>query len=417
MPVMPLRAFSHPADQRILELQERLRRLGLPLVLEPEVRARGMLLRSAGMLAAVAQVFIGLSCIASGDRQLLDLVGPNEVDLDAVSTEELLLALLIILGAVLVLIAPLTVWLVGALVRRVPRRPGSVLAALAALAVLAGPVLLFPPEDRPALWQRAGTLLLVLLLSYAGAGAVLRWATRRVTQELWTLGPMVSRVLPVLMIAVLFFFYNAEIWQVTVSLAVSRTWFAVGTIGTLTVLLVVATTQDDLRSVLAEHDAARAGTSAAGTSAAGTGWVPDPAPYAPDEGDEQPAPLRRAERLNLLLVPCTVSVIQTLLFGTVVFAFFVFFGWLSVSDATAAQWTGAPTTRATLLTVELPVSGTLIKVSLMLAGFAALNFAASAGADRAHRERFVEPLLEEVVDGLRTRDEYVRARRAGTPPA
>ena len=47
-----------------------------------------------------------------------------------------------------------------------------------------------------------------------GVGTIIRWASRRALRELSTLGPVVSRVLPVLMITVLFFFFNAEIWQV-----------------------------------------------------------------------------------------------------------------------------------------------------------------------------------------------------------
>lgn len=50
-----------------------------------------------------------------------------------------------------------------------------------------------------------------------------------------------------------------------------------------------------------------------------------------------------------------------------------------------------------------------MKVSLTLAAFSALNLAASAAADRQHRERFVDPLLDEVVDSLQVRDAYVRA--------
>ena len=46
---------------------------------------------------------------------------------------------------------------------------------------------------------------------------------RRSLRELGTLGPMISRVLPLLTLTVLFFFFNAEIWQVAVKLEPSRT--------------------------------------------------------------------------------------------------------------------------------------------------------------------------------------------------
>lgn len=90
------------------------------------------------------------------------------------------------------------------------------------------------------------------------------------------------------------------------------------------------------------------------------------------------------------------------------FAFFLFFGWLSVSPTTAAQWTGKPNKSFQGLLAALPLSPTLVKVSMTLAAFSALNFAASTTSDQQHRSRFVEPMIEEVVDSLAVRNAYVR---------
>lgn len=62
---------------------------------------------------------------------------------------------------------------------------------------------------------------------FFGVGTVLRWSVLRVLRETETLGPLAARVLPMLMIAFLFFFYNAEIWQVMVALSTERTWAVV----------------------------------------------------------------------------------------------------------------------------------------------------------------------------------------------
>ena len=61
------------------------------------------------------------------------------------------------------------------------------------------------------------------------------------------------------------------------------------------------------------------------------------------------------------------------------------------------------------------VSVTLVRVSLMLATFSALNLAAAAASDAAHKERFVRPMLDEVVRGLAAREAYLGARRRGLP--
>ena len=65
---------------------------------------------------------------------------------------------------------------------------------------------------------RVGFLLLLWLFL---------WSVLRVLRETETLGPLAARVLPMLMIAFLFFFYNAEIWQVMVALSTERTWAVV----------------------------------------------------------------------------------------------------------------------------------------------------------------------------------------------
>lgn len=72
------------------------------------------------------------------------------------------------------------------------------------------------------------TLVVVIGLAiHFGADSLVRWSAGRVGREFWTMGPMLTRVLPVLMIAFLFFSYNAEIWQVMVSLNWARTWAVV----------------------------------------------------------------------------------------------------------------------------------------------------------------------------------------------
>ena len=176
------------------------------------------------------------------------------------------------------------------------------------------------------------TLVVVIGLAiHFGADSLVRWSAGRVGREFWTMGPVLTRVLPVLMIAFLFFFYNAEIWQVMVALNWARTWAVVAIMAALAIVLVFITAHDDVHKVL---DAANA-----------DGTRPSGAP-----------PLRRSERFNLLVLPVIATVIQISLFATAVYVFLLFFGWLSISDATAAAWTGKPSTRLNGLLWVLPIS-------------------------------------------------------------
>lgn len=129
----------------------------------------------------------------------------------------------------------------------------------------------------------------------------------------------------------------------------------------LAVLLTAVDARDELRDVIAEAD---------GTN------------DTDDTDDMKAPPLRRAERLNLVLVTVLVTMMQFVLLAVLVFAFFALFGIPTVPEATAQAWLGEPPTRLTGILGRMPVSTALLKVCLVLGAFAALNFVATAGADR-----------------------------------
>lgn len=93
------------------------------------------------------------------------------------------------------------------------------------------------------------------------------------------------------------------------------------------------------------------------------------------------------------------------------FVFFVFLGWVAVPEATEARWTHGTGDQPGGLLFGLPFTVTLVRVSLTLAMFSALNLAASAASDPAHHSRFVRPMIDEVVRGLTAREAYLAARR------
>ncbi|WP_354058226.1 hypothetical protein [Dietzia sp. 2505] len=371
-----------PASSRGVH-EEYLRSLGLPLMIVPSTRSREILTRSAGVSAGLAVATAGLSALdRSNDYAvaLLDRVGEDSPEWDEIGVSDPII-LLLFLALGLFAAAPLVGWLVARVVRRLDPVAGSVVGLASAVALVAASPLSFEPHDGPGLITTTLLLVAVLVGTYIGAGSLVRWAARRVRRELGTMGHMVARVLPVLMLAVLFLFFSAEIWQVMVALSWPRTFAVVGVMGLLTVLLVAITTRDDL------HDELEA--------------------RAP--GRE----LRVSERINILLVPVLATLIQAVLFACLVFLFFVFLGWIAIPEATETRWTLRPTEDLGGLLAGVPVSVTLVRVALTLAAFSALNLAAAAASDTAHRARFVRPMIDEVVHGLAARETYHRARRRG----
>ncbi len=202
----------------------------------------------------------------------------------------------------------------------------------------------------------------------------MRWSLRRSRQELPALGPMIVRVLPVLMLAVLFLFFNAEIWQVAAGLDGARTAAVATVLAGLAVSIVIVTARDELRQMIGER------------------------------ADRHP--LRPGERINLTLIPVAAQLSQVAIFAAMMWLFFVLFGWLSISDTVAKAWISHAPTPFEALGVALPVTTELLKVAAILATFCGLSFAASSGSDATYRAAFLDAILQETRDNLDGRDVY-----------
>lgn len=203
--------------------------------------------------------------------------------------------------------------------------------------------------------ERLVLVILVVLAAYVGAGAVGLWALRCVGRELGTLGTMVGRVLPVMTLTTLFMFVSRDV------------------LGDL---------QDRF---------ARA---------------------------EPGAPRRRpGERINVLVLGFVVTLVQNVLLAAVVFCFFIGIGWLAVRDATATAWMGSAPVSFTGTWSVLPVSQSLVQVSLIMAAVSGLNFTAVSTSDATYRRTFVSPAFEEVEEALRVRHAYLATGRDDNPGA
>lgn len=392
--------------------EDHLRELGLPMMVSPGTRLRELLPRCAGFAAGLTVVGVGLAALDRSNELAIAFLDRFEDDLETVApddpsdpgveisllephTPELAAAAepileLLVVAVALFLLAPLLGWVVGRVSRRIPRPAATALGLVSLLALVVVPAVSFSLSE--GLGFR-GTVIAAAVVAggtYLGVGSLVRWTARRVAREVGTMGPMVARVLPILMLAVLFLFFSAEIWQVMVALSWPRTFALVGVMVALTVLLVGITTHDDINRELAD-------------------WSSD-------------TPLRPAELVNVVLVPVLATLIQSILFATLVFAFFVFLGWIAVPEATESRWTTGPRDTPEGLLFGLPFTVTLVRVALTLGAFSALNLAASAASDPAHHERFVRPMIDEVLRGLDARESYLGSRRrtgrrAGERPA
>lgn len=235
-----------------------------------------------------------------------------------------------------------------------------------------------------------GVVVLLCLLSlFAGRflriGTMLRWATRRTFGSLGLMVPLLTRALPLLLLAVTFLFINAEVWQVAAlmprrTLGVAVLLFVLVAAGFLLTRL-----PEEVRRVEDEVLADRSADRCAGTPAEG---------LVPGAGA---AALPRFARANLVLMLLFSQAIQVLLLSVALFAFFVVFGDLTIPDATVEAWTGqAVTDLPSRLGGRLPVTNELVQVSVFLASFSGLYFTVSAVTDETYRRQFFAGLSSEL---------------------
>jgi len=343
-----------------------------------------------------------LDLLLSGLLRLLDV--PQDV-LDARMRDN---GLAYALGTLTLTLAVIVVPIVGgrlmAKLLRVLHRTRVRLAVMAATYVFWVVVLpvgerltgLVPWEDplwRAVLTNLAAVVVLTLLVR-TGIGSILSWAAQSAVAQVRAIGTLASRALPLLLLVVMFSFFTAELWQAVERLSPGRLWLVVGFLTVIGALFMASMLSDEVKE-------AKSWTLAPGTSALrGTPFQ-----------DGTPVPERRAlsrsERSNIALVLFFAQAVQIVAYGVLVFAFFIVFGVLILRPEVVTEFAGRQSAPGTLLGVPLPVSSALVNVSLFLAVFSGLYFAASTATDARYRRSFFEPLLEDVKISLAARDIYL----------
>jgi hypothetical protein len=214
------------------------------------------------------------------------------------------------------------------------------------------------------------------------------------------IGTLASRALPLLMLVMLFSFFATEVWQVADSLDRLRLWSVVGLLAALAVLFLIGVLSDELGGMVDTLSATPAEELAE--------HVRDtPLIALIDNHHQGEHKLTWLERVNITLVLFLAQALQILVFSALVFGLFMLFGALAVKQSVIKTWLGAEPKPGVLIGVHLPVTNALVQVSLFLAVFSGLYFAASVATDEHYRKSFFEPLLADVRVSLAAREVYL----------
>lgn len=251
----------------------------------------------------------------------------------------------------------------------------------------------------------------IYLSIFLGVDTVLGWSLKHAIHQLASLPPMIAKVLPVLMVSVLFIFVNADLWKLANGLSFPRTWAVLGLMGLLAVFVVVTTSLERTARLLGrnrgddvacftENDYERAAALEGGIWNTAQDWVEE-------KKILEHRPLKIAPWGNLIIIPMIGQIIQASFFMLLVFGSFMGFSSIAISDTTIESWMTVKPEHLKILGVDTNINAVVIKVSMIVAVFSGLSFVATTSSDEKYARSFLKPMIERIKHILVIRDIYL----------
>ncbi|MEA2149675.1 MAG: hypothetical protein QOD69_1505 [Solirubrobacteraceae bacterium] len=338
--------------------ERRLRRAGLPLLIEDYSAYEDVFTRAVPLLGLV---FIG------------QLLGAVQLDWPLWAN------VLALAGGLAILVGGVAVVNHGrgrpAL--SIPDRVGPVELA-AFLLVPALLPLVFGGQVVSAMVTAAGNAaLLALIYLVVGIGllSILRWAGARLVSQLAASLKLLTRAVPVLLIFMIVMFISTECWQVFADLSTPALGGVIGLFLGIGSMFVATRLPAEVREL--ERDVGA-----------------DP-------------PLSGSQRFNVGFVLFVSQGLQVLVVAALVGAFFVAFGALAITPHVVEIWVGH---RPQAIAGHDALSVELLKVSSALAAFSGLYYAIAVLTDATYREEFLDDLQVSLRETFRDRARYLEAR-------
>lgn len=358
---------------------------GLPSAIPGRARWRGVLRRSAPALAAWAALMVMSTLVmaASGDQDI-------DVADDPTPLQWLTLVLFFLIPVVMVLAG----WAVSRI-----RRAG-VRTAVAIASIVVGATSDWY-EDGAAdvavdLLVDGATVAVILIVTGTGIGAILGWSVRVVLSHLSSVGRLMARSLPVVLLTVLVFF-NATVWTVAASLDGLRIGVLVMFMAAIAVTFLVTGLLDSVRPVITTPPELAPGSSDTDLSQT---------PFAELSDPDEPPRLGRGERANILLNVAVSQVVQVLMLAVVTGAVFFVLGLIVLNPAVLAKLTNGAPTQSVWFDITLPVATAHVHMTLFLTALTFMYVSARAVGDGEYRSAFLDPLLDDLKILVTARNRY-----------
>jgi hypothetical protein len=236
----------------------------------------------------------------------------------------------------------------------------------------------------------AGGNLALLGVLYAsitfGVASILRFAVRRVGEQLATAVDLLARAIPLLLLFSVVLFVNTEMWQVFAGMDEPTLVASAGLLALVGATFLAVRLPREVRVV--ERDVLAG------------------------------PPLDRRQRVNVGLVLFVSQALQALVVAVAIGTFFTAFGALAIGPEVVEGWLGRAADQVLALRalgVEARVSVELLRVSAGIAALSALYYSVSVLTDGTYRAEFLEELTDELRGAFSDRAAYLRLREAAGP--
>jgi hypothetical protein len=279
---------------------------------------------------------------------------------------------------------------------RVPTHVGRVEIGV----VAAGPALVALVLGRPAEALVAGVVGVVavggifLATSY-GVVPIVRWALHQIRVLLGGILRLLTRALPLLLVAVTFLFITAEVWEVAGGLTGFAYPVSLGLLFAVGAAFVLTRLPGDLAAVGAfdtwdEVDALAADSPAAALAGRSTGQDPSDV-----------SPLSRRQWVNVALLVLFGQAVQITLLGIAVGGVLTAFGVVALPPDLVERWVGDVDVLVSVTVDgrELALTEQLLRVAGFLAAFSSLAFTVYVATDETYRSEFRSEVVD---DSIRT---------------
>ncbi|MGD9620812.1 MAG: hypothetical protein AB7G47_16705 [Mycolicibacterium sp.] len=363
---------------------------GLPAVLRPGALVRHLWTRCAPALA-------GLAAMMAWSMLIVAITGKHTIDINGTPTRTEWFVL-----ATLVLALPSAAalgWLVSRTTDR--RVRGAVSAGSLAVVAISG----FLGGPSAAVFVDVITAITIVaaifICTATGIGSVLGWAAQMALTNLASVGGMLSRALPVMLLTVLAFF-NGPVWTMAATVSRGRLWLALLFLFFIAVAFLLSGMLGTVRPIL--HPDAKDDRDA-------HQLIGTPFETMPDR--PRRAALSKAERTNVVFVLALSQIAQVLTVSAMTGMLFLAFGLFLISPEMLAALTGGGRSDGQILGMTLPIPQALIHVSMFLTALTFMYLAARAIGDKQYRQQYLDPLIENLRLTLVARDRYraVTAKR------